>query len=73
MQIETHESPAVVSGESTKWLTVAEVSRIARVSPWLVGEALRTGRLRGAKIGGAAGKLWRIRLADVDRWIAGNV
>jgi excisionase family DNA binding protein len=46
------------------WLTVDEVSRMARVSQRTVYRALRSGALAGEKVGA----LWRIRPAAVEGW-----
>ena len=46
------------------WLTVDEVSRMARLSHRTVYRALRSGALAGEKVGA----LWRIRPAAVQNW-----
>jgi excisionase family DNA binding protein len=46
------------------WLTVDEVSGVARVSHRTVYRALRSGALAGEKVGA----LWRIRPAALERW-----
>jgi excisionase family DNA binding protein len=46
------------------WLTVDEVSRMARLSHRTVYRALRSGALAGEKVG----TLWRIRPAAVESW-----
>ena len=46
------------------WLTVDEVSRMARLSHRTVYRALRSGALAGEKVGA----LWRIRPAAVESW-----
>jgi excisionase family DNA binding protein len=46
------------------WLTVDEVSRMARLSHRTVYRALRSGALAGQKVGA----LWRIRPAAVESW-----
>ena len=52
--------PAAAGG----WLTVDEVSRMARLSHRTVYRALRSGALAGEKVGA----LWRIRPTAVESW-----
>jgi excisionase family DNA binding protein len=46
------------------WLTVDEVSRVARLSHRTVYRALRSGALAGEKVGA----VWRIRPAALESW-----
>ena len=54
----SHPAPAAA------WLTVDEVTRVARVSHRTVYRALRSGALAGEKVGA----LWRIRPAALESW-----
>ena len=50
-------------------LTVREVASRLRVSEWTVADWLRTGRLRGYRVGGKRAG-WRIREADLNQYVA---
>jgi excisionase family DNA binding protein len=50
-------------------LTQEEVAARLKIRPKTVGDYLRAGKLTGVKIG----RLWRIREADVRRFIASQV
>ncbi len=52
-----------------RFYTVAELAKVARVSPAAVRYWLRTGRLRGVRLGRA----WRIRQADAEAFLSGDV
>jgi len=51
-----------------KLLTVEEVAENLRVTAYTVREHLKSGRLRGMKIG----KLWRIKESDLEAFIKGK-
>ncbi len=53
-----------------KFLTVQEVQDLLEVSRGTIIAWIRTGRLRAFKVGG--GRLWRIREADLKRFIRGE-
>ncbi len=53
-----------------KFLTVQEVQDLLEVSRGTIIAWIRTGRLRAFKVGG--GRLWRIREADLKRFIRGG-
>lgn len=50
-------------------LTLREVAARLRVSEWTVGMWLRSGKLKGYRLGGTKAG-WRIPVAEVDRYIA---
>jgi excisionase family DNA binding protein len=53
-----------------KFLTVQEVQDLLEVSRGTIIAWIRSGRLRAFKVGG--GRLWRIREADLKRFIRGD-
>ncbi len=55
---------------TTPWLTLGESSAYAKTSAATLRRELRTGRLKGHKIGGR--RVWRLRAADVDAWLEGG-
>ena len=48
-----------------RFYTVEEMAEVARVSPGAVRYWIRTGRLRGVKLG----RQWRIRQADAEAFL----
>lgn len=50
---------------SDKLLTSKQVSEILQVHPFTVLKYLKTGKLRGLKLG----RVWRIRESDVERFL----
>jgi len=57
----------MVGGEPMheRFYTVEEMAEVARVSPGAVRYWIRTGRLRGVKLG----RQWRIRQADAEAFL----
>jgi excisionase family DNA binding protein len=53
------------------WFTVTETAAGARVREDTVGDALRSGDLRGYQTG--PNDRWRIHVNDIDAWIKGDV
>ena len=49
------------------WLDVQAAARWAAVSESTIRRELRSGRLRGYRVGGR--KCWRLRPQDVDAWL----
>jgi excisionase family DNA binding protein len=47
------------------WATIEEVAEGLRLSPITVSRWVKTGYLRGAKVG----SLWRIRVEDVEQFV----
>ena len=52
------------------WLDVRGAAERASVSVATILRELRTGRLRGYRVGGR--KCWRLRPNDVDDWLLGS-
>jgi excisionase family DNA binding protein len=58
----------MVAMAEERLLTVEEVAERLQVSEWTIRDWLRSGRLKGSRMGGR--KLgWRIRPAELDRFI----
>lgn len=53
------------------WFTVTEAAARARVNVDTIGDALRSGDLRGYQSG--RGGRWRIHVNDIDSWIKGEL
>jgi excisionase family DNA binding protein len=53
------------------WHTREEAAHRARVGPDQIGDALRSGELRGYQSG--KGGRWRIHRDDIDAWITGEI
>lgn len=57
--------------DDSPWHTMPEAAARARVSADAIGDALRTGELRGYQSG--RGGRWRIHRDDIDAWVKGEV
>jgi excisionase family DNA binding protein len=55
---------------AAEWGTLNEVAVYARCSPVTLAREIRAGRLKAYKL--ATRRVWRLRLSDVDRWMAGG-
>ena len=54
-----------MSGSIEQLYTQEEVAKVLSIHPKTVGDWLRTGKLRGIKIG----KFWRVRESELQRFI----
>jgi excisionase family DNA binding protein len=52
------------------WGTLKEAAEYARCSTVTLRREIQAGRLRAYRL--ATRRVWRLRLSDVDRWIAGG-
>lgn len=57
--------------DDSPWFTKDEAAERARVSADTIGDALRSGDLRGYQSG--RGGRWRIHRDDIDAWIKGEI
>lgn len=52
----------------TTWLTVKEAAKYARVSEWLIRQAVKDGELEAFAVG-KGGRSYRLKAEDVDAWL----
>lgn len=62
----THTHTSSLTDDPPRLLTTAEAAGLARVSRGTILHALKTGRLRGSRIGGTGH--WRLLEADLWAW-----
>lgn len=53
-----------------EWLTLKEGAEVARCSTVTLAREIRAGRLKAYKLAGR--RVWRLRKADIDRWLSGG-
>ena len=55
---------------TTTYLTLKEGAAYARCSTVTLAREIRAGRLKAYKLAGR--RVWRLRVADIDTWMAGD-
>jgi len=55
---------------TTNWLTLQETAAYARCRTVTLAREIRAGRLNASRL--ASRRAWRLRVADIDRWMSGD-